>query len=83
MGDSCRYLTIMEKTGRNMRLNENFALSLQKQLKQNKDIDYDQKIIILFRRFASELPGCEEYLRGIGEKWVQTIEPSGDRKSVV
>ena len=27
MGDSCRYLTIMEKTGRNMRLNENFALS--------------------------------------------------------
>lgn len=29
MGDSCRYLTIMEKTGRNMGLNENFALSLQ------------------------------------------------------
>lgn len=29
MGDSCRYLTIMEKTGGNMRLNENFALSLQ------------------------------------------------------
>lgn len=29
MGDSCRYLTIMEKTARNMRLNENFALSLQ------------------------------------------------------
>lgn len=28
MGDSCRYLTIMEKTGRIMRLNEKFALSL-------------------------------------------------------
>ena len=33
MEDSCRYLTIMEKTGRNMRLNEKFALSLQRQLK--------------------------------------------------
>ena len=29
MGDSCRYLTIMEKTGRNMILNKKIALSLQ------------------------------------------------------
>lgn len=29
MGDSCKYLTIMEKTGRNMRLNEKNLLSLQ------------------------------------------------------
>lgn len=39
MGDSCRYLTIMEKTGRNMRLNENFALSLQRQLKLKETIE--------------------------------------------
>ncbi len=26
MEDSCRYLTIMEKTGRNMRLNEKFCI---------------------------------------------------------
>ena len=55
MGDSCRYLTIMEKTGRNMRLNEKIALSLHHI--NIKVIDYDQKIIILSRRIASEFPG--------------------------
>ena len=42
MGDSCRYLTIMEKTGRNMRLNEKFALSLQRQLKLKKTNEIEE-----------------------------------------